>query len=75
MNYLWAGMIIVGVVYGAFTGRMMEVTNAALDSAKDAVTLSITMLGVMSFWTRLMEIASKAGLSTKKRSIFDYPLN
>lgn len=62
MNYLWAGMIIVGVVYGAFTGRMQEVTNAALDSAKDAVTLCVTMLGVMSFWTGLMEIASKAGI-------------
>lgn len=62
MNYLWAAMIIIGVVYGAFTGRMMDVTNAALDSAKDAVTLCITMLGVMSFWTGLMEIASRAGI-------------
>ncbi len=62
MNYLWAGMIIVGVVYGAFTGRMPELTNAALDSAKEAVTLCITMIGVMSFWMGLMEIATGAGL-------------
>lgn len=65
MNYLWAGMIVIGVVYGAFTGRMQEVTNAALDSAKDAVTLCITMLGVMSFWTGIMEIASKARIIDK----------
>lgn len=62
MNYLWAGMMIIGVIYGAFTGRIDAVTNAALDSAKDAVTLCITMLGVMSFWTGLMEIASRAGI-------------
>lgn len=62
MNYLWAGMMVVGILYGAFTGRIEDVTNAALDSAKDAVTLSITMLGVMSFWTGLMEIASRAGI-------------
>lgn len=62
MNYLWAGMILVGVVYAAFTGRLPDVTTAALDSAKEAVTLCITMLGVMSFWMGLMKIAENAGV-------------
>lgn len=62
LNYLWAGMIIVGVIFGAFNGRMPELTNAALDSSKEAVTLCITMIGIMSFWTGLMEIATKAGI-------------
>ena len=62
MNYLWAGMILVGVVYAAFNGTLPDVTTAALDSAKEAVTLCITMLGVMSFWMGLMKIATKAGL-------------
>ena len=62
LNYIWAGMIIIGVVYGAFTGRMTEITNAALDSSKEAVTLCITMMGVMSFWVGMMEIATKAGI-------------
>ena len=62
LNYLWAGMILVGIVYGAFNGKMPDITNAALDSAKEAVTLCITMIGVMSFWTGIMEIASRAGI-------------
>lgn len=62
LNGLWAGMIIVGILYGGFSGRMPEITNAALDSAKDAVTLCITMMGVMSFWMGIMEIASRAGI-------------
>lgn len=62
MNYLWAGMIITGVIFGAFNGKMPEVTNAALDSAKEAVTLCITMMGVMSFWVGIMEIATRAGI-------------
>lgn len=62
LNYLWAGMIIVGVVYAAFTGRMPDITNAALDSSKEAIALCITMMGVMSFWGGLMEIADKAGI-------------
>lgn len=65
LNYIWAFMILVGVVYGAFTGKMAEVTNAALDSAGDAVSLCITMIGVMSLWVGLMEIAQKSGLIAK----------
>lgn len=55
-------MIIVGIIFGAFNGKMPEVTNEALDSAKEAVTLCITMMGVMSFWVGMMEIATKAGI-------------
>lgn len=62
LNMLWAGMIIVGIVFAAFTGQMAEVTTAALDSAKEAVTLCITMVGVMSFWVGMMEIAEEGGL-------------
>lgn len=62
LNYLWAGMIGVGILFAAFTGKVPELTNAALDSAKEAVTLSITMVGVMSFWSGFMEIAKKAGI-------------
>ncbi|MCI5517002.1 nucleoside recognition protein [Roseburia sp. MUC/MUC-530-WT-4D] len=62
MNYLWAGMILIGVVYGAFTGNLTAVTKQALNSAGEAVTLCITMAGVMAFWVGLMEIAQQAGI-------------
>lgn len=62
MNYLWAFMILTGVVFAAFHGTLPAVTQAALDSAKEAVTLCITMMGVMSFWVGLMKIAEKTGI-------------
>lgn len=62
LNYIWAFMILIGVVYGAFTGNIEAVSNAALDSAGEAVTLCITMIGIMSLWVGLMEIAQKSGL-------------
>ena len=62
LNFLWAGMMVIGVVFAAFTGNIENVTSAALDSAKAAVTLCLTMLGVMSFWMGLMEIATRAGI-------------
>ncbi|MFI3171852.1 MAG: nucleoside recognition protein [Eubacteriales bacterium] len=76
MNFLWAGMIIIGVGYGAATGNVVAVSQAALDSAESAITLCITMLGVMGFWMGLMEIATKAGiiesLSKKMQPIFHW---
>ena len=65
LNSLWAGMILIGIIFAAFTGRIPEITDAALDSSKEAVTLCITMLGVMACWMGLMEIASKAGMIEK----------
>lgn len=62
MNYLWAGMILVGLIFSACNGTLPDMTNAALDSAKEAITLCITMTGVMSFWVGLMRIAENAGI-------------
>lgn len=62
MNYLWAFMILIGVIFAAFNGNLPIVTDAALNSAKEAVTLCITMMGVMSFWVGLMKIAEKTGM-------------
>ena len=57
MNYLWGGMILVGVVYAAMTGNLGAVTDQALASAKEAVSLCLTMTGAMAFWVGLMKIA------------------
>ncbi len=62
---IWAGMILLAVVYAACSGNMSAVTNAALDSAGEAISLCITMAGVVALWMGLMEIAQKAGLIRK----------
>ena len=62
LNMLWAGMMAVGIFWAAFHGNMGEVTNGLLDSAKEAVTLGVTMLGIMSFWCGILKIGERAGL-------------
>ena len=62
LNYIWAFMILVGVLWGAFHGNIGAVTQGALDSAGEAVTLCITMLGVMTLWTGVLEIGHRSGL-------------
>jgi len=62
MNYLWGGMLLVGIVYGMLTGNMQAMTDAILDSSKEAITLCFTMLGIVAFWSGLMEVAIDAGI-------------
>ena len=62
LNFLWAGMILLGVAYGAAAGRIEDVSNGFNEGGGEAVSLCITMLGIVSLWTGVMEIARKSGL-------------
>lgn len=69
LNYIWAVMILIGILYATLQGNITLVTDAALDSAGEAVSLCITMAGIMALWMGLMEIAEKSGMTqamTKK---------
>ena len=65
INYLWGFMILIGIVYGILTGRISEISTRTIDSSKEAVTLCITMLGVMSLWMGLMEVARSVGIMAR----------
>ena len=62
LNKLWGGMILLSIVVALITGNIPALTNAAIESAREAITLCITMLGILAMWTGLMTVAEKAGL-------------
>jgi spore maturation protein A len=62
LNYIWFGMMAAAVVVGIFTGRIEAVTEAAIDMAKTAVTISIGLIGIMALWLGIMKIAEESGL-------------
>ena len=62
LNLLWCMMMLTGIVYGAFNGTMPEITDAALDSAREAVSLCVSIAGVVAFWNGLMRIAEETGM-------------
>lgn len=62
LNYLWGFMIVIGVTFAFLTGNIGDVGTAAIDSSKEAISLCITMLGVMAMWTGLMQIARRCGI-------------
>lgn len=76
LNYVWGAMIIIGIIFSVFTGRVDQVTQSIISSSKEAVELVFTMLGIVATWTGVMKIAEKGGiiddLSNKMRFVLKY---
>jgi spore maturation protein A len=62
INYIWGGLMLLSLVTAFFTGRLEAVSNAAARGASEAVTLSLSLLGVVCFWTGMMNVARESGL-------------
>ena len=73
LNGLFIIVALASVLLGAYTGRMQEVSDAMLTSARSAVDLAIGLVGVMAFFLGLMNVAQDAGL-TASVSRFVSPL-
>lgn len=65
MNYVWAGMILAAYLFALMNGNVEAVTQGALDGAKSAVEMTLALLGMMCFWTGLLEIAKRSGMTEK----------
>ena len=62
LNYIWFGLLALGIIFGIFSGRVEEITEAVLQSGGRAVELCLGLLGIMCLWTGLMRIAEKSGI-------------
>jgi spore maturation protein SpmA len=62
LNAIFFILMLLSILLAAFTGRMEAVTQAAIQSAKDAVELALGLVGVMTFFLGLMKVAEEGGL-------------
>lgn len=62
MNYIWAAMLIIGLVWGIAAGRAQEVASALTEGAGEAVTLCLTLAGTYMLWMGIMNVAKAAGM-------------
>ncbi len=70
MAWLWTGMVLVSILFGALTGNLSSLSAAALEGAQSAVELCITMCGVMCLWTGVMEVMEQCALTDKIAALF-----
>ena len=57
-------MVVLAIISALISGNMAEISNAALSGAKDAVTLSISLLGAISLWSGILSVLDKAGVTS-----------
>ncbi len=62
LNWVWLGMILISIVYGAFSGHMADVSMAISDGAKQAFELVLGLVGGMVFMLGIMKVAFDGGL-------------
>ena len=63
MNYIWVGLVVIAVIFGAITGNLSAVQGAIFDFAMTAVEIVFELIGILCFFSGLMAVAEKAGLT------------
>ena len=65
MSYVWVILLFVSVVFGALTGSAGAVGAAAVQGAESAVELTLSLAGPMIFYSALLEVMERSGLTEK----------
>ena len=65
LNIVWPIFIILSFSYAIFSGNIEELNLGILNSSKDAITLTISLLGTMCLWNGIVKIAMNTNLIDK----------
>ncbi len=65
LNIIWPIFLIVSFIYGICFGNIEETNLSIFESTKDAVNLSIQLLGTICLWNGIMKIAEKTSIVSK----------
>ncbi len=56
VNIIWGVLILVGIIYGFFSGNMNAINNEIISSGKKALDMILEMLPILVIWMGLMKI-------------------
>lgn len=62
VNVIWAGLILIAIIYSLLTGNISTINNGILTHATSGVNLILEMMPLIVLWTGIMKIAEKSGL-------------
>lgn len=63
LEYIWGFLCSFSVICAIACGRIDELNNALFSGTKDAVSLIISLIGTICFWSGIMNIAQKSGVT------------
>ena len=58
---VFGGMCIISISYGTYSGRLTEIGGAVFEGAEAAISLTISLLGIMCLWCGIMQVLRDAG--------------
>lgn len=70
MNYIWAILVIISVVFSIVTGKGSELGSALLSSGEVSIELLLTLAGSISIWSGIMAIADNSGITKALSTLF-----
>ncbi len=56
---------LISLIFAVINGNVGEMSSAILDRSGEAVTLAISLCGIMCFWCGLMRVSEAAGIVEK----------
>ena len=56
-------MILVSIFCAFLTGKVNSLSNAIISGTSESVKFIISIIGMMAFWTGIMKIAEKSGIT------------
>ena len=62
LNLIWLFLILTGLIAAAFNGRIDLVTETCFSAANEGVQVCLDLIGLMTLWLGMLEIARQAGL-------------
>ena len=73
MKWVFTGLIFLSVIFGILTGRVREVSSAAMKESSNAINLIISLMGSICLWSGIMKIAEDSKLTDKISNLL-YPI-
>ena len=70
MAWVWTGMVTLSLLFGIATGNLDAVANGALEGARSAIELGLSMAGILCLWTGVMEVMNACGISAGLAQLF-----
>lgn len=70
MNYIWAILVLVSIVFAITTGKGSEIGGALLSSGEASINLLLTLASTVSLWSGVMAIADSSGITKSLSTLF-----
>ena len=65
MSWVWAGMVVISLLSGLYTGQGEAVAAAAMEGAQQGLELCMSIGGMLCLWSGVMEVMGRCGLTEK----------